>query len=291
MNRTSMPLLKTYLLTALAAIFWGANFNLAPPVIAEMGPYIGGASRYLLAAAIMLLISYFRGESVPLRYIKIYILLGLVGVFGFNLFFFLGMETTSAVSGALIMALNPLLTAVIAFFILSDRPSRRQMLAFPVAIIGVAIVVLGAGAQLRVSTGDIYILIANLSWAFYNVLVRKLMPTDVSGIASTAGIMTVGAIALTLVAIISGEQFIMPTMHAGGALLVMTVAGGVLAYIFWNAGITKLGPSKAAIFLNLIPVTTIAIAALGGVLPNLAQITGAVVVIGAVMFSSTAKKT
>jgi drug/metabolite transporter (DMT)-like permease len=285
-----MPLLKTYVLTALAAIFWGANFNLAQPVLAEMGPYVAGASRYLMAALIMLFITFYRGETVALRYVKTYALLGLVGVFGYNLFFFLGMQTTSAVSGALIMALNPLLTAVIAFFMLKDRPSSRQLLAFPVGIIGVAIVVLGAGAELRVATGDIYILIANLSWAFYNVLVRKLMPTDVSGIASTAGIMTAGAIALTLVAIISGEQFVLPTMHAGSALLVMTIGGGVLAYIFWNAGITKLGPSKAAIFLNLIPVTSIVIAAFAGVPPNLAQICGAVVVIGAVMFSSSAKK-
>jgi drug/metabolite transporter (DMT)-like permease len=285
-----MPLLKTYLLTALAAIFWGANFNLAQPVLAEMGPYVAGASRYLMAALIMLLITFSRGETVPLRYVKTYALLGLVGVFGYNLFFFLGMQTTSAVSGALIMALNPLLTAVIAFFILKDRPSSRQLLAFPVGIIGVAIVVLGAGAELRVATGDIYILIANLSWAFYNVLVRKLLPKDVSGIASTAGIMTAGAIALTVVAVISGESFVLPTMHAGSALLVMTIAGGVLAYIFWNAGITKLGPSKAAIFLNLIPVTSIVIAAFAGVPPNLAQITGAIVVIGAVMFSTTTKK-
>jgi len=290
MNRNAMPLLKTYLLTALAAIFWGANFNLAQPVLAEMGPYVAGASRYLLAALIMLLITFSRGETVPLRYIKTYALLGLVGVFGYNLFFFLGMQSTSAVSGALIMALNPLLTAVIAFFILKDRPSSRQLLAFPVGIIGVAIVVLGAGAELRVATGDIYILIANLSWAFYNVLVRKLLPKEVSGIASTAGIMTAGAIALTMVAVISGEAFVLPTMHAGSALLVMTVAGGVLAYIFWNAGITKLGPSKAAIFLNLIPLTSIVIAAFAGMPPNLAQITGAVVVIGAVMFSTTAKK-
>jgi len=290
MNRNAMSILKTYLLTALAAIFWGANFNLAQPVLAEMGPYVAGASRYLLAALIMLLITLSRGETVPLRYIKTYTLLGLVGVFGFNLFFFLGMQTTSAVSGALIMALNPLLTAVIAFFILKDRPSSRQLLAFPVGIIGVAIVVLGAGAELRVATGDIYILIANLSWAFYNVLVRKLLPKDVNGIASTAGIMTAGAMALTIVAVISGEAFVLPTMHAGSALLVMTVAGGVLAYIFWNAGITKLGPSKAAIFLNLIPLTSIVIAAFAGMPPNLAQISGAVVVIGAVMFSTTAKK-
>lgn len=280
---------KTYFLTAMAAIFWGANFNLAKPVVAEMGPYVAGASRYILAAAIMLLITRFRGESVPIRYIRVYATLGLVGVFGFNLFFFLGMQSTSAVNGALIMALNPLLTAIIAFFILKDRPSNRQLLAFPIGIIGVGIVVLGAGAHLRMSLGDIYILLANISWAFYNVLVRKLMPKDASGIASTAGIMTVGAIALTAIALLNGERFILPSVHAGSALLIMTICGGVLSYLFWNAGIAKLGPAKAAIFLNLVPITSIVIAAFEGVPPNQVQMIGAIIVIVAVTFSASAK--
>lgn len=281
-----MSLIPSYLLTSLAAIFWGANFNLARPVVSEMGPYVAGASRYLMAAAIMLLITRFRGESVPFRHIRTYIILGLVGVFGFNLFFFLGMQTTSAVNGALIMALNPLLTSLIGFAVTGVRPSNRQLLAFPVGIIGVAIVVLGAGAHLHVAIGDIYLFAANLSWAFYNVYVRKLMPGDVSGVASTAGIMTVGAIALTVVALLSGEQFIIPSLHAGSALLVMTVCGGVLAYLFWNEGIARLGASEAAIFLNLVPITSMVIAAFEGLPPNHAQLLGAVLVIGAVTFGT-----
>ena len=280
-------MLKTYLLTAIAAIFWGANFNLAKPVVAEMGPYIAGASRYILAAAVMLIIVQFRRERVPMRHLKTYLTLGIVGVFGFNLFFFLGMQSTSAVNGALIMALNPLFTAIIAYFVLNDKPNNRQMLAFPVGIIGVSIVVLGAGAELHVSTGDIFIFIASLSWALYNVLVRKLMPKDVSGIASTAGIMTVGAIALTLAAVAHGDAFVMPSQHAGAALLIMSIGGGVLSYLFWNAGIAKLGPAKTAIFINLVPVTTIVIATIEGLPPNLAQMLGAVIVICAVSYGMT----
>lgn len=281
-----MSLIPPYLLTSLAAIFWGANFNLARPVVAEMGPYVAGASRYLMAAAIMLLLTWYRGDNVPLRHIRAYIILGLVGVFGFNLFFFLGMQTTSAVNGALILALNPLLTALIAFVILGQRLTRRQWLAFPIGVIGVAIVVLGGGAHLHVAIGDVYILAACLSWAVYNVYVRKLMPADVSGVASTAGIMSVGAIALTIVALLNGEHFIIPSMHAGSALLVMTVCGGVLAYLFWNEGIARLGASEAAIFLNLVPITSMVIAAFEGLPPNHAQLLGAALVIGAVTFGT-----
>ena len=280
----------TYLLTALAAIFWGANFNLAKPVVAEMHPYIAASSRYLMAAAIMLAITYYLGERVPLRHFKTYVILGLIGVFGFNLFFFLGMQNTSAVNGALIMALNPLMTSLFAYFLMRQKPSLRQTIAFPIGLLGVGIVVLGAGARLQIATGDIFILSACASWALYNVYVRKLMPTDTSGIASTAGIMTVGAIALTLVALVSGEHFIIPSLHAGSALLIMTVCGGVLAYLFWNAGIAKHGAAKTAVYINLVPVASMVIAAIEGTPPNHAQLIGGILVIGAVTFASLPEK-
>ena len=278
--------ISNYFMAMMAAIFWGANFNLARPVISEMGPYIAGASRYILAAIIMLLITMIKKETIPLRHMKSYLTLGVVGVFGFNLFFFLGMQTSSAVNGALIMALNPLLTAILGYFILKDMPTKRQLIAFPIGVAGVAIVVLGAGAHINISIGDFYILLANLSWALYNVLVRRMMPKDVGGIANTAGIMTVGAAALTLIAVLQGDTFIVPTISTGISLILMTIGGSVLAYLFWNASIAKLGPSKAAIFMNLVPVTTMVIASIESLPPTHAQMIGAVLVVSAVTFSS-----
>ncbi|MDP8566930.1 DMT family transporter [Methylophilus aquaticus] len=281
-----MHTIKTYLMATLAAVFWGANFNLAKPVLAEMSPYIAGASRYVLAAAVMVLIVCVKKDAIPWRHWKAYLTLGVVGVFGFNLFFFLGMETSSAINGALIMGLNPLLTAIIGYLMLGDKPTVRQLIAFPIGIAGVAIVVLGAGAHLTVSIGDVYILIANFNWALYNVLVKKNMPKEVSGIASTAGIMSVGAAALSIAAWMHGDSAVLPTMGAGSALLMMSLCGGVLAYLFWNASIARLGPSKAAIFLNLVPVTTMVIAAFERMPPTHAQLFGAVLVISAVTFSA-----
>ncbi len=65
-----MGRITTYLLTAFAAILWGANFNLAKPVVAEMHPYVAGATRYLMAATIMLLVTQYRRECIPLRHLK-----------------------------------------------------------------------------------------------------------------------------------------------------------------------------------------------------------------------------
>ena len=281
-----MSLPVTYLLVALTAVMWGANFNLAKPVLAELHPFVAGADRYLIAAAIMLAMTYLRGERVPLRHARTYVILGIVGVFGFNLFFFLGMASTSPVNGALIMALNPLTTSLIAWAMLGDKPTQRQLLAFPVGIVGVAIVVLGAGAQVHVAIGDLFLMIANINWAFYNVLVKRQMPQDASSIASTAGIMSVGALALTAAAVCSGASFTMPGFHAGSALIAMSVGGGVLAYLFWNIGIARLGAARAAVFLNLVPVASMLISAITGEPPTHVQLFGGALVIGAVTFSA-----
>ncbi len=278
--------MTTYLLTALAAIFWGANFNLAKPVVAEMHPYVAGATRYLIAAAIMLIITQFRRETIPLRHLRVYVMLGLMGVFGFNLFFFLGMQSTSATNGALIMATNPLITSLLAYAFLQQQPSYRQMVSFPIGVIGVGIVVLGAGAHVHVQSGDLLLFAANLSWAFYTVFARKWMPGDTSGVASATGTMVVGALALTAVALLSDESFVMPSLHAGSALLMMAVGGGVLSYLFWNAGIARLGASQTAVFLNLVPVASMVIAAFEGMPPTQIQLVGGGLVIGAVTFAS-----
>jgi len=56
--------------------------------------------------------------------------------------------------------------------------------------------------------------------------------------------------------------------------------------MFWNGGIAKLGPARAAIFMNLVPVASMVIAAFSGAPPNQAQLLGGALVIGAVTFSA-----
>jgi len=98
-----------------------------------------------------------------------------------------------------------------------------------------------------------------------------------------------GAVALTAVALLSGPAFVVPELCAGAALLAMSVGGGVLSYLFWNAGIAKLGPARAAIFMNLVPVASMVIAAFSGGPPNHAQLLGGALVIGAVTFSALSR--
>jgi drug/metabolite transporter (DMT)-like permease len=276
-----------YALVALTAVVWGANFNLAKHVLADLTALVAAAARFDIAALVMLVVTALKGQAVPLiRHGRAYATLGLVGIGAFNVLFFYGLQMTSAVNGALIMALNPLVTAVVAFLMTGYRPSARQLWAFPIGLAGVGVVVLGGGAQLHVAPGDMLMLTANLCWAFYNVLVGKLLPREVSGLANTTGVMLAGAFVLTLVAALAGAPLTTPGADALGCLLMMSVVGTALAYLFWNASLERLGAARTALFLNLVPVSSMVISALEGHPPTPVQVLGGAAVIGAVSLAS-----
>lgn len=279
-------------LLVFAVVLWGANFNLSQPALAEMHPLAAAAARFAVAAVVMVALAAARRQRVPLlRHAGAYTVLGVVGIVGFNVFFFYGLQATSPVNGALIQATNPLVTTLLAAVFLGERPSRRQMAAFPVALLGVAVVVLGGGATLRLSPGDGLIMAANLCWAGYNVLARRLMPAE-SGLANTTALMVVGAVVLGVVAlgVVAlgvvvwgvGVPVAVPGPSALSAVLVMGLGGTVLSYLFYNAALVRLGAGRTALFLNLVPVVAMTIAALLGAPPSAAQVVGALLTVGAV---------
>ncbi|OJX81834.1 DMT family transporter [Magnetospirillum sp. 64-120] len=273
---------STMIMAAVAAVLWGANFNLSQLVVHEMHPLLAGAGRFILAAVVMMAVAGLWRHKVPLiKHWRAYFVLGLVGIGGFNLLFFMGMASTSAVNGALIMATNPLVTSALAALFLGERLGRVQVMAMPVALAGVAVVVLGGGAGLHLAMGDAAMIGANLSWALYNVLVRRLMPAE-SGVSNTAGIMTMGALVMGAGGLMVGLPAQAPSGQALGSLAFMAVGGSAVAYLLWNAGISRLGAARTSVFLNLVPISTMSIAALAGHPPSITQLAGAALVLAAV---------
>lgn len=291
-----MRISTVYLLVTTSAFFWGANFVLAAPILADLPPLWAAAMRFVLGAALMFFIAGVRREQLLgllKRHARVYLLLGAVGICGFNLFFFYALQSTSANSAALIMATNPLLTAFLAVAFLGERLTTRHLVALPVALIGVAVVIsqgdMNRLESLSFAHGDLLMLAANLSWAMYNVLVRRYMPQG-SPIANTSWVMAAGAILLVSVALGSDTHVSMLDGKAEIAMAVMVIGGTVLAYLFWGIGIARLGAARTAIFLNLVPVFAMLVGAFLGTLPTTAQLAGGLLVLGGVSISMFAPR-
>lgn len=276
---------NTYSLVTIAAFFWGANFLLGGYVIHDIPPLWAAALRFTLGAALMFAIVGVKRERMwpALRqHGAIYALLGVVGIVGFNLFFFYALRYTSANNAALIMATNPLLTTLLVAAMLGERVSLRHWLALPIALAGVAVVVTHGDLHdllaLQLSHGDVLMLCADIFWALYNVLCRRYMPSA-TPLVNTTGIMMVGAIVLLAVALGSGSYPAALSTKAAVSLGIMAAGGTVLAYLFWSMGIAKLGAARTAIFLNLVPVFAMLLGVLVEDIPTGAQLVGGLLVL------------
>lgn len=286
-----MGIATVYLLVSATALFWGANFVLAGPVLSDLPPLWAAAVRFLLGAVLMLAIAMVRREDLLgllRRHALVYLMLGTVGIAAFNLLFFYALQSTSANNGALIMAINPLLTTLFAAVFIGEKASLRHLLALPVALAGVAVVIshgeLHRFASLTFLHGDLLMLTATLSWAAYNVLTRRYMPQG-SPIAHTSWIMVAGALVLLAAALGSDSHIHALGAKAGIAMAFMVVAGTVLAYLFWGLGIARMGAGRTAIFINLVPVFAMLTGAFIGDIPTGAQLTGGLLVLGGVAIS------
>ena len=280
-----------YLLVTASAFFWGTNFVLAGPVLADLPPLWAAAMRFVLGAALMFIVAGVRREKLLVllrRHAAAYLLLGTVGITAFNLLFFFALQSTSANNAALIMAINPLLTALLAAAFLGERPTPRHLMALPVALLGVLVVIshgdIGKLVSLSFSHGDLLMLGATLSWAMYNVLTRRYMPQG-SAIANTSWIMAVGAALLLATAFGSNSHLHTLDIKASIAMSIMVVGGTVFAYLFWGIGIARLGAARTAIFINLVPVFAMLVSAFLGTLPSTAQVVGGLLVLGGVTIS------
>lgn len=220
-----------------------------------------------------------------------YLLLGIVGVFGFNFFFFLGMKHTEAINGALIMATNPLFTMLLASVILREKIIKRQGIGMLLALLGVVFVLTQGSStilqSLSFSKGDFYILLGNICWALYGVLGRRFIKTG-SPIQTTTYTMTIGALAFIVISVT--QKSIVPVLEvpllAWGAILFMAIGMSVLGYLWWNNGIAQIGAARTSLFFNLVPVVTMIISFIEGVNITPAQSVGMILVVTGVLYSS-----
>ncbi|MCZ8519627.1 MULTISPECIES: DMT family transporter [Paenibacillus] len=291
--------MNIYVMLLSVSIFIGASFNLASYAVHFFSAPAAAAWRFGLAACLILLLLFVKERlNMPAWRSNwpMFVLLGILGVFGFNMLFFEGMKTTSPLNGALIMATNPLVSALLACFLIKDTLSARQVIGIFFSLLGVLLVITQGSWQvistLSFSGGDLCILGGNLCWALYGVLNRRYIRGS-SSLATTAYTMTVGA--LCLIAVSWSAPSPVPVFDipaaAWGAIAFMAVFTSVLGYLWWNDGIARIGVSRTSIFFNLVPLVTMLLSYAAGTHITGVQLVGTAMVIMGVVVASAWSRT
>jgi drug/metabolite transporter (DMT)-like permease len=189
---------------------------------------------------------------------------GLLVVLGYHLFLNIGARHTTSGIAALVVALAPGMTLVLALAFGLDRVRARHVLGLALAFAGVTIVVaLGTGQSLSLESakGPLIILGAPLSFALYNVILKPLLGRyDL--LALTAATSLIGTAALVpLVRPSTVDTVTELSAHDGTLILYLGVLATLLGYIGWNTGLRGLGPTRAVTYAYAIPPLAVLIGA------------------------------
>lgn len=259
-----------YLLMLLAPLFWGGAFGSTKHVLTELPPLTIAAVRFLCAGVLMMLWAIWRGEwQWPVvRDSWLGLLgLGIVGIFGYNALFNIGMQYTSAINGALVIVANPVTTSLVAVLFLGEHWSLRQGVGAALSFLGVLIVItrgdLSTLFSLSLNKGDLILLAAVLTWTSYaslgKIVMRRISPT-----LATAVSMLAGGLLLLLSSLPERGWEKLPgiSLQVAAELAYLAIFASFIAFLVFNIGVREIGAGKASAYINLMPVAAVMIAAL-----------------------------
>jgi drug/metabolite transporter (DMT)-like permease len=279
----------------LVSFLWGGQFVAARIAAAEAPPFTASFLRFAFATAALLIIHLARER----RFIRLTIrqwawltLLGLSGVFLYNLLFFSALAIAPAGRSSVVVAMTPSVVSVASIIFFKDRFSPLRIIGLLVALFGVSWAISGGDpvSLLRgeIGRGDLYIFGAMLSWATFSV-VGKIVLNELAPRLAITYACLIGTVALAIPAVLEGGLAGVPrySLEMWGSLAYLGLMGTVLAFILYYQGIKSIGPSKTAIFINLVPIwaMTLGTVVLGERI-TLPLVLGAAMVIGGVFLTS-----
>lgn len=190
---------------------------------------------------------------------------GLPIVVGYHMFLNVGTRYTTSGIAALVVALAPGMTMILAFAVGLDRVTTRRIVGLAVAFAGVAIVIaLGSGRELSLESaqGPLIVLGAPLAFALYNVILKPLL-SRYDLVALTAATSLVGIVGLVPFARGSTVDAVTDATATEAVLLLyLGVLATFLGYIFWNLGLKGLGPTRAVTYTYAISPLAVAFGAI-----------------------------
>jgi drug/metabolite transporter (DMT)-like permease len=183
------------------------------------------------------------------------------------------------------------MVALLALLILGDKMRPLQVAGIGIALVGMVIVVsrgsLESLTDMAFQPGDLIMVVAVFCWGLFSVLLRRqsvpLTPVTFLTVQVALGVLVILPFYLTDLLLFSGGFEL--TRELVPTFLYVAIFPGILAYAFWNNGVRKLGPPKAAVFMYLTPVYGALLAGffLGESLSLFHLVGGALILVGLIM--------
>jgi drug/metabolite transporter (DMT)-like permease len=254
------------LLMLAVVLVWALNFPFAKWAMGKFEPIPFNAVRFVFATAAVLATFPFVGRWQPVArgdWLRL-VILGVSGNVIYQTCFVFGLKLTTAGNSAIIWATMPLWTALFGAVFYRERIGRVIWLGMALAFGGIVLITVGSGKQVQFGStaiwGDLLQFTATALWGwnmnYQKPLVDKYPTTQVVVVT-----LAIGAVCLPFVAVPSALR--MDWTQLTAAHWAVTALSGAFSVgitsLIWVRGLKRLGPSRAANFVNLVPVIALAV--------------------------------
>lgn len=298
LNKNKIKELIDKNLMIIATLFFSGAFIAGKFSIAEFPVYSLTFFRFLIAAAVLFLIMWKRGEDLTLEKSDIprILLLSLLGMVGYHVFFFTALKYTSSVNTSLIAATNPIMTTIMASLILKERFPKKAVGGILISFLGVAMIVTNGSIDIiknmNFNIGDIYMLLAVLSFSLYFIVLKGIVGR-IAPIKLTSYVFLFCVILLIPMVIYENPMSFLPktTWTGWSSLIYMSIFASVIAYLIQQVSVKRIGPAKTSLYVNLVPLFSMIMAyfILGEVI-TLPKVLAGFMIISGVIITLRSKK-
>ncbi len=238
-------------------IIWAINMPVVKHTFAYVPPLAFTTLRFVFVPILMLAVVWLIERDVRIERGLWWnvILVGLIGNTGYQVFFMLGLNYTSASNAALLVATTPIWVALVSQFRGWERLSWRGWLGIVISFIGVFVILFnGEVISEKSLIGDIFVLIASACWAYYTIGAKAVL-AKYSPLRVTAVTLTIGAIPLIFIGLSEALTVNWLAIPWDGwvGMAYSVIFSIAIAYILWYNGVVKVGPTRTGIYASLLP--------------------------------------
>lgn len=249
------------LLLALAALFFGGNTVAGRVAVGHISPEQIVSFRW--AVVLMMLTPILRGriktawQKTRPRILWVFAM-GALGFTGFNTLFYAAAHKTSAVNLGIIQGTVPIWVLAGAFIFFGARAGVMQSAGVFITVFGVAVLAsrgdFGELFAQGINVGDLMMLAACFLYACYTLGLKSRPQMDgLEFFYILAASALVSSLPLAIWEVANGEATF-PTAQGWLTLAYISIFPSFLSHIFYIRGVELIGPSRAGVFLNLVPV-------------------------------------
>ena len=252
-------------LLILVSFVWAGSFIVVEMTTKEMDPIDLGFLRFLVATPLMILLVILRKKPLllPRKELPWLIVLGLTGVTLLYLFQFLGIHYTNAPTASVLINTNVIFIAILSGLFLHESLTKRRIIGIVLSFIGVFVIMISDIQQQEFTLDNLFfiggmlMLLSAFCWALYSFVGKRLLKTYDEFVITTYAFIFGTLFYIPFVVLHLGPVFQQTSLNGWLAVLYLAITCSLFGYLGWYYALKHIDASKAAVFLNFIPLFTI----------------------------------